>query len=1187
MPILRFRSGILYVIIFFLIYGLPYTYAQKQEKGGASHAITDSIKAAQKYHADSVKEANNIANGIAKAKRKHFTDSLAAARAIKTGRHYTDSVQKARATHLAKIQKDRKLLADSIQKQRLTAIKAVSKQRKLVLDSVHKIQKHRSDSLASIRHYKQSKRYADSVSIVRHTHMDSVHVVRKKFNDSMLKYRKQRKDLLTKERKRITDSIKVVRTKYVDSIKAIRKARTDSLAKLKADKQKALLAAQKQREMKLNLALDLKIKQKREKWSNETMLKKKWLPPRNLFQNTITRYNYYYNSNKKMEEALANMQRGRKDNFDSLIGIYPFDPNRDSSLLSADMDSIIHKISVGIQVHDPRTKWADDLYLLLGEAYYYKGSYEYAATSFRYIIAMDEQKKKDAAIANAKPEGVSIVEQEQKSRLDFLKHQPVHNDAILWLSRTYTESRQIENAESILSLIDSDPSLPPSMQGKIALEKAFLRMMDHNYTEAAKHLAIVAKDDGLPEWIRVRCAYINGQIQQRENNYTASTESFKKVIDLNPKIDMEFYARKNIAYNSMYSKGQLDETITSLKKVLNDGKYIPYYDQVYFILGQLAAKNNNTDDALDYLQKSISTPRAGKKQKAISFAALGNIYFNNGKYLVAKTFYDSAAKYASNAAKDTLVIAAVKRAKVLGDVSGPLNVIHDQDSLLALAGMTEKEQNAVARKYLRYLERKRADSIFKAENLPPIANNPTLDNPDAGNWYFGNPQLLQQGFNDFKRKWGNRPLADNWRRASAINNNLAAADSNTTPEPVTELDENGFPTIESLLAAIPDTDEEKQLAYKKIQKAFIDLSDAYIRQLEDAKLAKNTLDTLDKRFPNHNFKVEDAYLRYLIAVRQGKLDEAIVFSGQIQQDFPNSKYAALVKPTEDKAGRVDTGINVSNFYDETYALLIQYQYTDVLARVHEAQKKYKEPVYLKRFRIMEAIALAGSGNYKQADTLMKEFTKINPSDSLKFWAENIIKFLSKKPPMPIAGADKGPFKSHWPYYGDPIGKPLGANDLDEANAANSQNNGVKKDTVFATTAPEDKAIKASTPLPALINYSYTPAAEHYAGIVLPGMEYRLAKLRNAIKNAQSSSQTDQVVYIDLLNPEQSILLIKGFSDLQSAQNYITYLSENNGLFEEYKPNEYQFFIISANDYKILMFKRNIGEYLEFYNHNFK
>jgi len=1174
-----------------LIFGLPLSYAQKKDKIANSHSYADSLKEAHRLQTDSIKEARNLANAKMKINRKHFTDSLNAIHAYKNSSHYKDSVLKKRNAHFAKIQKDRKHLTDSLRKQKQESIRQVNGIRKLALDSVHKIQKHRSDSLAVIRRYKQSKRYVDSVSIVRHVRMDSIHVVRKKFNDSMLKYRKKQKEILTKERKHITDSIKIVRTKYVDSIKAIRKARADSLAKVKADKQKALLAAQKQRELKLNMAMELKIKQKHEKWSNESMLKKKWIPPRSLFQNTITRYNYYYNANKKMDEALANMQRARKDNFDSLIGIYPFDPNRDSSMLSADMDSIIHKISVGIQVHDPRSKWADDLYLLLGEAYYYKGNYNNAAIAFRYIIALDEQKKKEQAIAQAKPEGVSIVQDEKKSKLDFLKHQPVHNDAILWLSRTFTESRQIENAESILSLIDSDPSLPQTMVGKIALEKAFLRMMDHNYTEAAKQLAIVVKDDNIPEWIRARCAYINGQILQHDANYLASSESFKNVIDLNPKIEMEFYARKNIAYNSMFGKSNMDETIASLKKVLNDGKYIPYHDQVYFILGQLAANNNNNEDAIDYLQKSIDVPRGAKKQKAISFAALGNIYFYNGNYLLAKSYYDSATKYASSATKDTLVIAAIKRAKVLGDVSGPLNVIHVQDSLLALANMTEKEQNAVARKYLRYLEKLRQDSIFKAENAPPVvaATANTFDNPDAGNWYFGNQALMQQGFNDFKRKWGNRPLADNWRRASAINNNnVIATDSVQSPEEMPELDENGLPTIESLLAAIPDSDERLEAARKKIQKALIDLSDAYVRKLEDMKLAKNTLDTLDSRYPNHGFKVEDAYLRYLIAIKQGKLDEAIAFSGQIQQNYPDSKYATLVKPTEDKAGRVDTGVSVSNFYDQTYAQLIVYQYTDVLARVREAQKIYKDPVYLKRFRIMEAIAMAGSGNYKQADTLLKEFTKVNPSDSLKFWAEAIIKFLSKKPAMPLAGSQTGPLKSHWPYYGDPLGKPSDINDFDKdlQTIAQKQASGAK-DTVFASTQAEDKAIKATTPLPAVINYSYTPTVEHYAGIVLPGMEYRLAKLRNAIKAAQTSQQTDQLVYVDLLNPEQSILLIKGFPDLQASMNYLTYLAENNNLFDEYKPNEYQFFVISANDYKILMFKRNIGEYLDFYSHNFK
>jgi TolA-binding protein len=90
------------------------------------------------------------------------------------------------------------------------------------------------------------------------------------------------------------------------------------------------------------------------------------------------------------------------------------------------MDSIIRKVSVGIQIHDPRIKWSNDMYLLLGQAFYYKGNYDNAATAFRYIIASDQKsknKKGKSANSYTKSKGApSIVEKKKKSKLSFLHY---------------------------------------------------------------------------------------------------------------------------------------------------------------------------------------------------------------------------------------------------------------------------------------------------------------------------------------------------------------------------------------------------------------------------------------------------------------------------------------------------------------------------------------------------------------------------------------------------------------------------------------------------------------------------------------------------------------------------------------------------------------------------------------------
>ena len=529
------------------------------------------------------------------AVRKHFTDSTTVVRKYRSSKHFTDSVTHARNAKIKVLSQSRQAHMDSVTNARKQFTDSLTAIRKFRTDSIKTIQKRRSDSLAVIKKYRVSKRFTDSVSIVRHDHMDSIKAAQQTFRDSIAAVRKHTLDSTKTVRKHFTDSVKTARTKFTDSIKIVRKTRADSLAKVKADKEKLAKAAEKKKEDAMKLKLELKMKQKHEKWTNKSMLKKKWSPVRRATQNSFTHYNYYYNANKKMDEALLNMQRTKKENYDSLIGLYPYDPNRDSSLLKADMDSIVHKVSVAIQIHDPRVKWSNDLYLLLGEAYYYKGNYDNASSAFRYIISTDEAAKKKAAAASGhshSKDEPSIVEEEPKSRFDFLKHKSVHNESILWLARTFTESHQPENAESIMSLLESDAKLPADLKGRLAIERAFVFLAERNDLEASNQLAIAVEDDNLPVWLRTRAAFINGQLLQKMGDYTAAARAFERVLDFFPKLEMDFYTRKYIAFNELQAGNDVAMAMKPLKKVLNDAKYVTYYDQVYFVLGQLAVKAN-------------------------------------------------------------------------------------------------------------------------------------------------------------------------------------------------------------------------------------------------------------------------------------------------------------------------------------------------------------------------------------------------------------------------------------------------------------------------------------------------------------------------------------------------------------------------------------------------------------------
>lgn len=1136
----------------------------------ARKRIMDSTIAARKAYFDSLRADRTHRLDSMRAVRQRVSDSLKVIREYRSSKRYKDSVTAVRQARLDSIKAVRTAYLDSVKKERKRVLDSTIAVRKAYTDSVKAVRQKRMDSLAVIREYRQSKRYKDSVQVVRQMRLDSIKAERKQFYDSVAAERKRVNDSVVAVRKAKLDSMKAVRTAYIDSIKAVRKVRSDSLAKLREKREKELEAKKKDREKKQQLALELKIKKKREAWSNEQMMKKKWSLPRQLIQNTFTRYNYYFNADEKMDEALGNMLRFKQEDYDSLLALYPFDPDVDSAVLAPDMDSIIQKASLGIQIHDPRTKWGDDLYLLLGQAYYYKGDYENASSSFRYVVALREKRKKRKNRNSSRRNNSrsrndnSIVEEDKKGVLDAIKHRSVHNQAILWLARTYTEAHKEDEAESVLDLIENDPKFPESLRGRLALEKAYIYLSKGNYSDASPQLAKVSDDSKMPKWIRRRSAYLSGQLFMQQKDYAAAGSAFRKTVDLHPNVDMDFYAKKNLAYSIMYGEGDPKEAVALLEKVLKDGKYRNYHEQVYFVLGRLAAENGNQEDAIAYLTDGINSPQSTAEQKGLSYAMLGDIYYKQRAYELAKISYDSAANFASAAPDDTLMANAIKRGGVLENLTGPLNIIKNNDSLLALAALSEKEQRSVVRKYIKMLEKRRADSIFRAQNagVNNAMRNSGNRRGNYANWYFANATQMQKGFNDFKQKWGNRPLTDNWRRSSSAS--FSAGDNAGEDEyGSTVLGANGLPSEASLLAFIPNDPKEQDEKRTEIRRAYVDAATAYIQDLEDYPPSTITLDTLDSRFPGHEHKAEALYLRYLVALRTGDLDKAKEYQDRLNREDAGGRWAAMVQPAE-STGAAKTDISVANFYDITYQKLLEREYATTLVRSRTGQKQYKDKVYQNRFKIMEAISLAGMGDYNEADSLLTVFMSNNPKDSLRSWAEAVLNYINTN-------------------------KPVDTNAAANANANAGNQQGQQQQKISADA--KKKVLIPIAPKPSAVpnKYVYAPNEPHYVVFSFPAMEQRAKGVKagisdfNKFKFASLSLNTD----ISMLNVKSGIVVTQQFNNINQAKIYMNQLKGTRQLFREYTQGEYQIFLISANNYKKMIADKDVNSYLKFYRANYK
>ena len=111
---------------------------------------------------------------------------------------------------------------------------------------------------------------------------------------------------------------------------------------------------------------------------------KKFKKSRRFIQNTITHYNYYFNANQKLQLIVTMAKARFRDDFTKLLPFYNYTLDATASQ-KKELDSIIYKTTMGVLIHDTRNDWIDRLYLLMGQAYYFKKDFDSAYITFQFI----------------------------------------------------------------------------------------------------------------------------------------------------------------------------------------------------------------------------------------------------------------------------------------------------------------------------------------------------------------------------------------------------------------------------------------------------------------------------------------------------------------------------------------------------------------------------------------------------------------------------------------------------------------------------------------------------------------------------------------------------------------------------------------------------------------------------------
>ena len=127
----------------------------------------------------------------------------------------------------------------------------------------------------------------------------------------------------------------------------------------------------------VNITFDLKKPKiyENRKLPSELTPNKKIGPVKLLKENIFSHYNFYFNSNQKIEKVVLAAKQSHKDTFNTLLSFFNYNLNT-TAQQQQELDSVIIKVNNGVLLHDLRNDWVDDLYYLMGKSYFFQKKFD-------------------------------------------------------------------------------------------------------------------------------------------------------------------------------------------------------------------------------------------------------------------------------------------------------------------------------------------------------------------------------------------------------------------------------------------------------------------------------------------------------------------------------------------------------------------------------------------------------------------------------------------------------------------------------------------------------------------------------------------------------------------------------------------------------------------------------------------
>lgn len=702
------------------------------------------------------------------------------------------------------------------------------------------------------------------------------------------------------------------------------------------------------------------------------------------FHALTTKYNVLFNGQQAYEKGLKNIREKHEDNFWKRLEIEPitFDKRSIGELKfnsspgggfnssneeekdntsATPFDRAEEKATKAIQKHSmnirgyEKNRQIDDAYLLLGKARYHTQRFIPAVEAFNYIIAnypkanLIYNTKVWRAKSNIRLENEKLAIESLNLLIELDKNEK--NLTNLQRQETYTAlAMAYEKTDTIQKVINN-----------LATSITFVK----NHQSS-------------------RNAFILGQIYAELGRKDSARAIFKKLASTR-RTPEKYRIHANIELvKNMKSDSSSVGLIERFEKLIRNSDNRKYLNELYYQIGVLEEGRDSINKAKEYYLQSLESKKNTNYQKTYAYERLGNIYFKEQEYLLAGVFYDSVLQATTEEFETEKRIRRIRRKnKGLVKLRNYEETVKNSDSILKLVAMNTSERETYFKAYIEKLKEEdeiKRQRFLNTQNFGSQsggnANNSFIGN--QGKWYFYNTQSKGFGRVNFQKNWGNRKLEDNWRWSdkTTVNSQAEDEDEKETTEASNKYE------IKTYLEAIPKDEVVIEQLKKDRNDALYKLGLIYKEQFKNPDLAIHNLERLSELNTDEKLKLPINYHLYQLYDKTGEKLKAGQKRNTILRNYPNSKYAQIIKEPNTKIIAEEKVNELHKKYRYVYSLYKHFEYEEVVNQVNSLSPAIDNSELIPKFALLKALSIGKLEN-KEAYRKALEFVAFNYADKIE------------------------------------------------------------------------------------------------------------------------------------------------------------------------------------------------------------